>query len=397
MRYDYHSKHIFDKFFNYKMSTLSPEIMDGIYLQILQHAIPDMSGNFYTSPNFPDRKFQGNVARIMLETWSDSTDDIVQAVIQYLNNPEAPNPIYDYYLGHATKIPESSIDLIIDVFKVYNQFSVHIGFEFKKKVGNSRKRMLEDAEEYQAKRRVEALTIGTSSYPISETEITEVKLNRFPVNLVHFSDLTFLNLNHGTITTIPDAIGQLTQLMRLNLSHNHIIKISPAIENLSELQYLDLSHNLIYELPESMSNLRQLLTMKLQDNKLSTLPAISSLNYLDLKDNIFVEIPDSLRISLDLRTLLLDNNQLREIPDWLSELIRLETLNLGNNNIKYIDTDLGNLQNLQTLNLASNPLISLPNSILELSNLRELKIRQTRIDPEILEILQINLPKLKIN
>ena len=64
-----------------------------------------------------------------------------------------------------------------------------------------------------------------------------------------FYVLQRLNLSLKKLTTLPPAIGMLTQLQMLNLCHNQLITLPPEIGLLTSLQNLYLSHNSLATLP----------------------------------------------------------------------------------------------------------------------------------------------------
>ena len=54
------------------------------------------------------------------------------------------------------------------------------------------------------------------------------------------------------LSTLPEAIGRLSQLQTLDLSDNQLSTLPEAIGQLSQLQKLDLSHNQLSTLPEAI-------------------------------------------------------------------------------------------------------------------------------------------------
>ena len=64
----------------------------------------------------------------------------------------------------------------------------------------------------------------------------------------------------GRLTSLPDAIGQLTQLQKLSLGHNAIPSLPGTVSCLIKLEHLDLSHNSLQALPQ-VSRLRDHVTL----------------------------------------------------------------------------------------------------------------------------------------
>jgi Leucine-rich repeat (LRR) protein len=80
-------------------------------------------------------------------------------------------------------------------------------------------------------------------------------------------------LSYNQITSIPQAIGQLSNLIGLDLSNNQIISIPEAIGHLSNLECLSLNGNQITLIPENQ--LRQLSNLKLIWLNISSNPIIN--------------------------------------------------------------------------------------------------------------------------
>jgi hypothetical protein len=74
------------------------------------------------------------------------------------------------------------------------------------------------------------------------------------------------------LSTLPEAIDQLSELQALDLSNNQLSTLPEAIGRLSQLQELNLSGNQLSTLPEAIGRLSQLQGLNLSGNQLSTLP-----------------------------------------------------------------------------------------------------------------------------
>ena len=98
------------------------------------------------------------------------------------------------------------------------------------------------------------------------------------------------------LSTLPEAIGQLSQLQKLDLSDNKLSTLPEAIGQLATLQELNLSGNKLSWLPDAIGQLAKLQKLDLSDNKLSTLPeAVQSLERLEklfLHGNPGLGLPD---------------------------------------------------------------------------------------------------------
>jgi len=61
--------------------------------------------------------------------------------------------------------------------------------------------------------------------------------------------VTRLNLSFEGLTSLPESIGQLTNLIRLSLSNNRLASLPPEIGKLTNLEWLELSNNPDLQLP----------------------------------------------------------------------------------------------------------------------------------------------------
>ncbi|MHA2250677.1 MAG: leucine-rich repeat domain-containing protein [Candidatus Kariarchaeaceae archaeon] len=152
-----------------------------------------------------------------------------------------------------------------------------------------------------------------------------------------------------TQLTIPDSIGNLTNLESLDLSDNQLTNLPESIGNLTNLESLDLSSNLLTSLPKSIGNL------------------------------------------VNLKSLNLSGNQLTNLPESIGNLTNLETLDLSGYQLTTLPESIGDLSNLESLWLMGNQLTNLPGSIVKLNNLHTLIVDNYEIIPAILFERNINL------
>jgi hypothetical protein len=106
-----------------------------------------------------------------------------------------------------------------------------------------------------------------------------------------------LNLRINQLTTLPESIGNLSNLKSLWLSYNQLQTLPESIGDLSNLKSLWLSSNQLQTLPESMGDLSSLEVLLLSDNQLTHLPEsigfLSILSDLDLSSNQLTFLPES--------------------------------------------------------------------------------------------------------
>lgn len=65
----------------------------------------------------------------------------------------------------------------------------------------------------------------------------------------------YLQLHDNALTTVPEEIGQLTQLTRLNLSRNKLTQLPCEFYRLRELKQLNLSHNQLTEIDVDITDM----------------------------------------------------------------------------------------------------------------------------------------------
>jgi Leucine-rich repeat (LRR) protein len=157
--------------------------------------------------------------------------------------------------------------------------------------------------------------VSCENWHITKLEIPYDNLNgTIPESLGNLTQLSVLYLEENNLSgSIPGSLGNLTQLSELTLNENLLSgSIPESLGNLSQLNYLDLSYNqLSGPIPESLGNLNQLEYLFLFDNQLCG------------------EIPNTL-IPLDkIRNCILENNYLTVNPNS-SDLITFLNQNCRN-------------------------------------------------------------------
>jgi len=247
-----------------------------------------------------------------------------------------------------------------------------------------------------------------SSVPEAIKNLTSLKkiilrynqLTHLPNWIGILKDLEHLNLNVNNINHLPDSFGFLSSLKELYLWKNELSNLPESFCNLSELTILNLRLNNIKSLPDNFGKINKLKELNLHDNKLQTVPVsisnLKSLEILNLSWNEITALPDSIGYLTSLKYFDLERNELRKLPDSISNLTSLTSLNLKDNKLITIPETLKFLKNLRYLNLSQNKLEILPISITSLTNLGELYIGGNNFTktPECFEILEDNGVKL---
>ena len=125
-------------------------------------------------------------------------------------------------------------------------------------------------------------------------------LKQLPECIGEFKQLRVLELD-CLLTSLPNNIGELSNLIKLDLQFNNLASLPESIGNLSNLQTLNLFNNSLTSLPNSIGNLTKLQTLVLGFNQLTSLPTSFSVATVD----------KNIRISYDLLILISKNEYLK--------------------------------------------------------------------------------------
>ncbi len=226
-------------------------------------------------------------------------------------------------------------------------------------------------------------------------------LTSIPEELFELTDLVTLNLCNrywdydlenwssglikgkaNFITEIPDELSQLTELKILRLGgDNHLGKWRVAdidvLSNLKSLVILSLSYTSVNNI-SSLSGLSHLESLDLSYSfvkDFGPLEKVKNLKRIFINGNNLIDV-SPLKIFKKIDTLYLNNNKLTDI-DQLKELDQLKTLDLSENKIVRINS-LSKLNNLNKLFLSNNKIENLK-PISNLTKLKYLYLRRNRI------------------
>ncbi|KAK6939465.1 Leucine-rich repeat-containing N-terminal, plant-type [Dillenia turbinata] len=233
---------------------------------------------------------------------------------------------------------------------------------------------------------------------VVEIKLTGLRRTNYALQNPQFSvdslsNFTFLNSFNSSGFSLPGSIptwfGQsLNSLKVLDLSSSSVNGSIPnSLGNLTNLNSLILSdNNITGAIPSSLGNLLSLAVLSLSNNQLTAaIPAslgrLLSLSVLDLSENSLTgPIPSAFASLANVTRLDLASNYLSgTIPSELGALSKLRLLNLSDNSLAgSVPSELGNLSQLVELDLGLNSLSgSLPSSMSSLSNLTRLVIGST--------------------
>lgn len=114
------------------------------------------------------------------------------------------------------------------------------------------------------------------------------KLKEFPIEILEFKNLQYLDISKNSISVIPDSLVKLTNLQYFKCSKNNIEELPRNFGYNENLRSIDLSQNEIKALPFSFGRLSKLEFADLWDNNLEEFPAsmnqLTSLRMLDLRN-----------------------------------------------------------------------------------------------------------------
>lgn len=146
--------------------------------------------------------------------------------------------------------------------------------------------------------------------------------------------LEILDGDGNEFEALPDAIGNLTNLLRLNLNFVGLKYLPPSIGMCQALEEIKIHENYIQQLPNTIGLLRKL-------------------RVLVAHDNCIVSLPDELASCISLTHLNVANNQLTRLPDNIGHLKQIKSLNLMGNFLMYLPLSLGMIDSLEGLQLSA--------------------------------------------
>jgi Leucine-rich repeat (LRR) protein len=137
----------------------------------------------------------------------------------------------------------------------------------------------------------------------------ESALGELPEEIFNLIGLEYILAEGCNITTIPDSIGKLTNLLVLDLSINELTELPNSILKLTKLLNLNLNENNIEDV-RLISELRWIEGLDISSNRISEIPEefkqLTNLNWLYLKGNDFSNVPEVLYKMTNLSYLSLD-------------------------------------------------------------------------------------------
>lgn len=179
---------------------------------------------------------------------------------------------------------------------------------------------------------------GLKSVPLFQA----VKLGAWPFRV------TVLKLNYKKLTSLPLAIGKLTELRELDLQNNNLVALPKEIGGLTHLKKLVVSNNRLTSLPPEIGNLDSLEQLLADNNELMAVPPeigkINSLQVLDVGYNQLSAVPDEITYCHSLISLVLQHNYIDSLPQNIWTLEKLDILEIEFNSIRTLPAQIVNLR-----------------------------------------------------
>lgn len=224
---------------------------------------------------------------------------------------------------------------------------------------------------------------------IEELDMTDKRLNKFPISVTEITSLKKLILNDNPIKSIPAEMENLVNLEELEVESCGLESLEFEINKLKKLKLLNVSRNDELSVPEGIEKLSSLRALNISYNGYDWLESIAGLKELEELDcsrctaAAPVDFPEVITQLTGLKKLFIGDNSLRTIPDSILQLKDLEELDLDSS-LCYLDElpDLSGLKKLKVLHAdgqKSNstrpiPKQSLLQSFFNITSLEELYI-----------------------
>ena len=114
------------------------------------------------------------------------------------------------------------------------------------------------------------------------------KFKEFPMEVLKFKNLQYLDLSKNTIKELPDSIVCLKKLQYLIVSKTGLERLPKTIGQLKSLKHLNVNQNEITVLPYSIGDLENLEIADLWSNNLDyfpeTMSKLKNLRWMDLRN-----------------------------------------------------------------------------------------------------------------
>ena len=156
------------------------------------------------------------------------------------------------------------------------------------------------------------------------------------MSIAHLQLLADIDVSGNFLSTIPEAIFGVPNILTVNVSNNRIRGFKVPAESWRSLTQLDLSKNEFTELPLSLFD-------------------VISIKVLQLAENQIFCVQQQFNFLQNLMSLNVSSNKFENL-EGLKHLCYLKSLNASNNKVTYMSHEFGGFSDLQELQLDGNPL-----------------------------------------
>jgi GTPase SAR1 family protein len=179
---------------------------------------------------------------------------------------------------------------------------------------------------------------------LQSLNLSHNELTALPEAIAALTQLTELSLIENQLTTLPKSFSELSQLKRLWFAAlggngNPLNQLPDCLQLLRGLEVLQVNDCQLKSLPNWLGELTQLQTLTISNNHLTN-----------------GQLPACTQLLKKIRSITASNCQLIFLPKQLGELQELEELTLDNNYLTDLPISLGQLTKLKILFLNNNPL-----------------------------------------
>ena len=199
-------------------------------------------------------------------------------------------------------------------------------------------------------------------------QMTHYSRKTFPESFGNLSSLVKLGVYTGQLETLPDTFGKNhKKLLVLHLISNQLTSLPESIGKLKNLIYLWVFNNQLTSLPESVGKLKNLNRLNIFNNQLTSLSEsvgeLKNLLYLPVHNNQLTSLPESIGKLNNLIYLNVFNNQLNSLPESIGELKKLQALYAWNNTLNSMPENVGGMKSLIWVDFRHNNLVTLPSAV----------------------------------
>ena len=230
---------------------------------------------------------------------------------------------------------------------------------------------------------------------LEHLSVTASPMTHLPGSIAKLRKLKYFEIDCLWDLTVPDCIGKLTALEELYLSAGGLKSLPASIRNLGRLRTLRVESTKLRRLPKGIENLAgSLEVLHLRGMKgrgkpvrrlrtLTGLPgsvlgAFTNAKSLDFTLTNLSSVPAAVCGFSGLTALRLTGTKLKALPEDIGRLEHLERLCVSDvPTLTALPGSIGDLRSLRELDLNSTGLTSLPDSIGRLGNLRKLRLSET--------------------